>query len=329
MKPPYPLLLALPLLGACAAGGPPPPVELSEGRGYYWNRSAERLAEDGYPDGQHRYRDPNASMLLDADGIPYGKGSYFQGAEALEHPYLELGEDYLESARGIRLWHSGCCTVPLLGNALELLDQALVELQEQLQLDLPTKLNVYTPADLEEYARLTGREYWVTHVVEGNNIVLEPVDVLYRRMLVGHATRAAVALALLDLNTHGQLPPWLREGLSSYLAEEGREHVMLVQQFRLAGVPVLLAPEQVVRDISPLVDLQAGRLARYNAFLMVWQLSERHGFARVRELLGRLSQGSTFEAACRQVYGLGHEALLERLDPREFGEPSLVPATPQ
>ena len=85
---------------------------------------------------------------------------------------------------------------------------------------------------------------------------------------------------------------WFREGLSSYLAEEGNDHVSFMQQWRLAGKEVLWGPDEMLRFIHPLVDREQGRIARYNAFLMIWNLSETYGFARVQQLLDLVENGA-------------------------------------
>ena len=317
--------LALPaVLLACAqvfagCGSSAPPLE--EGRGLHWAWSEEKLEAEGYPGYRDEYSSVQWGVLYDDEGVAYGPKSYFEGRTRLEHPHLTVTDDYLES-RWVRIHRSGCCTEPLLGHFLEILDLAWADLTEALGYVPPLKLSVHTSADVETYRREAGVDIWVTHLVVGPSIVFQPVDVLFRRTLAGHAAYAAVAQALVDMQTHGRIPMWLREGLSSYLAQEGFEHLSFMREFRLQGQDVLMTPAEVEANVYPLVDRRLGRMARYNAFLMVWHLSETYGWERVQRLLAAVEAGEDFDDAVREVYGLEVDDWIALLDPTVNGEPT-------
>jgi hypothetical protein len=154
-------------------------------------------------------------------------------------------------------------------------------------------------------------------------VVFSPIDILFRRTLAGHAVYSALAQSMLDLKCGGRIPPWLREGLSSFLAEEGFEHLSFMGEFR-AERDVLMHPDEVDRWVFPLIDRNNGRIARYNAFLMVWHLSENYGWSRVQDLLDVVERGASFDSAVLQVYGVDTAQLRDAIDPVRNGEPTTV-----
>lgn len=299
------------------------------GRGLHWTWSAQQLAELGYPGYVDAYSSAQWGVLYDDAGIAYGPKSFFEGRTRLEHPHLTVNDEFVQS-RWIRLHRSECCSEALLGHFLEIMDLAWKDVGEHIGFVPEVPLSVYSPADVESYKREAGLDIWVTHLVTGPSILMQPIDVLFRRTLAGHAAYAAVTQSLLDLHTHGRIPMWLREGISSYLAQEGFEHLSFMGEFRAAGHPVLMTPAQVETHVYPLLDRRNGRIARYNAFLMVWTLSESYGWERVRALLAAVSEGADFAAAVQSVYGMELEPWLALLDPTVNGEPttSVPPRNP-
>jgi hypothetical protein len=182
------------------------------------------------------------------------------------------------------------------------------------------KIQIYAAPTLVDYKRVTGKDFWVTQVVDGPFIAYEPIGILWSRTLALHAIRNGVATSFLDMKCGGNLPHWLRSGLASYLAEEGGVLEDFMNQFRTDG-SVLLSSQEVLRTIYPLTDKETGRIAQYNAFLMAWNLAQNYGWDRVVQLLDLLQQGVLFEKAVPEVYGVSVSRLLELLDPQKLGDP--------
>lgn len=295
----------------------------SAGRGLHWAYTPERLAAEGYPDPKQELSSREWGVLFDDEGIPYGPRSFFIDQQQQEHPYLTVTDAYLES-RYVRVHESTCCGPALLGHYLEICDLAVVEISERLNMDAVPKLNVFVADDLDDWRRVSGVDFWVTHHTVGPSIQVQPVSMLFRRTLAGHTAYASIAEALLDTKTHGRIPRWLREGIASYLSEEGFEHLSFMVEFRARGEEVLMTPAEVERNVYPLADRTLGRKARYNAFLMVWTLSETYGWNRVQDLLDRVATGEDFEDAVEAVYGVDDEAWLALLDPTVNGEPTVT-----
>lgn len=310
--------LALLLVTGCAG----PKRSLDTGRGLYWAWTEERLQQDGYPGSSpEKYSSTEWGVLYDDEGITYGPKSYVDGRQMLDHPYLELTDAYLQS-RWIRLSRSDCCTEPLLGHYLEICDLAWMDITTQLRHRPQQRINIHSPSDMEGYFAVTGADFAQSFVVSANSVIVQPIDVLFRRTLAGHVAYAAVGEALIAMQTHGAAPAWLQTGLASYLAKEGFEHLSFVNEFRARRESVLLTPVEVSATLVPFASRETGRIARYNAFLMAWYLCEHHGFDRVVALLAQMEAGASFDAAVRAVYGVDETTLLAAIDPSVLGEPT-------
>lgn len=312
----------LPGVALLLAGCGSPNSSLDTGQGLYWTWTDERLENEGYPGSSpENYSSMEWGLLYDDDGVTYGPRSFYDGRQMVDHPYLELTDEYLQS-RWVRVPRSECCTEPLLGHYLEICDLAWMDITTQLGYRPTQRINVHSPDDMEDFYRVTGADFAQSFVVSGHSVVVQPIDVLFRRTLAGHVAYAAVGEALIAMQTHGTAPPWLQTGLASYFAKEGFEHLSFVKEFRPRRASILLTPDEVNAGLVPFVSRETGRVARYNAFLMAWHLSERYGLDRVAQLLGAMEQGASFDEAVPMVYGVHASALLAAIDPTVLGEPT-------
>jgi hypothetical protein len=313
-----PALLALLMLIGCGGGK----QSIDTGRGLYWSYSEQRLQSDGYPGSSpEKYSSAEWGVLYDDEGIAYGPKSFYDRRQRLDHPHFEVTDQYLQS-RWVRVPRSECCTEGLLGHFLEICDLAWMDLTTQLRYRPTVRINVFVPANLDDYYLVTGASFEQNFVAHSNMIVSQPVDLLFRRTLAGHTAYAGIGESVIAMKTHGTCPPWLQTGLASYLAKEGFEHLSFMGEFRGTRESVLIPPGQVMEDLVPFTSREAGRVARYNAFLMAWYLSENHGFERVVQLLDHLGSGRSFGEAVRMTYGVDEAALLAAIDPTALGEPT-------
>jgi hypothetical protein len=310
--------IALLLLVGCGSGKP----TLDTGRGLYWSWTPARLQSDGYPGSSpEKYSSLEWGVLYDDEGIPYGPKSYFDGRTRLEHPYFEVTDAFMQS-RWVRIGLSDCCTEPLIGHFLEICDLAWMDITTQLGYRPDARINVFSPPNLDAYYLATGADFARTFVTTSNMVVIQPIDVLFRRTLAGHAAYAGIGEAIIEMQTNGTAPVWLRTGLASYLAQEGFEHLSFMAEFRPQRDSILLTPAQVIEDLVPLNERQTARVARYNAFLMAWHLSEHHGFDRIVQLLDHMGAGMTVAQAVEATYGVDEATLLAAIDPTVLGEPT-------
>ncbi len=325
-------IACLVFVGGCAStGGMPQP-----GMGLYPAFDAPRIAEKGYPNDLNQpYWWPAGSqgewgILYDDEGVPYGPNTYYHFKTRLDHPDLVVTDSTM-TGRWFTVNRSAGVREEMTGRWLELHDLFHEDMKDALHFKPEGKIQIYAAPTLIDYKRVTGKDFWVTQVVDGPFIAYEPIGILWTRTLALHAIRNGVATSFLDMKCHGNLPHWLRSGLASYLAEEGGVLEDFMNQFR-SYRPVLLSSREVVRTIYPLTDKESGRIAQYNAFLMAWHLAQDYGWDKVVQLLDLLQQGALFEEAVPQVYGVGVPRLLELLDPQTLGDPgapkSESPAAP-
>ena len=241
------LLVVLFVLAGCSGG------TLTEGRGRYWAHTEQRLEIEGYPDFKHDFSNLEWGVLFDDEGVPYGPRAFFHHETQQDHRYLTVTDEYLQS-RWVRVYQSPCCGTALTGHFLEILDLAVVDVSDMLRMDTVPMLSVFGTDDVQHWRRVSGRDFWVTHLTDGPSILVQPVNTLFQRTLAGHVAYAAVAEAFLDVKTSGRVPRWFREGVASYVAEEGFEHLSFVLEFRARDVPVLMTPEEVQQHVFPLID---------------------------------------------------------------------------
>lgn len=288
--------------------------------------TVDDLARHGFPDHQHRYFWPEYEPPRDADGREYGIGSLCSGIVSKERPDLETAPGLLGLGRftlAFKQDAAPCYVAPYLG----LCEMAERDLARVLDLTPPGNLHIVSHDDMAAYTAATGLGPWRMFALAGDTCQVQPVGILARRTLIGHAAWDMTARWTLDRQA-GALPLWLRDGIAAWFAELGVHLVNYMAQPRLLELPVLQDPAQTQAVLAgpPLADPEADRLeyrrARYNAFLMVWRLVEHHGgVANLRALIHAVRDGEDADAACRRVYGTDPAGLALLLDPRVHGEP--------
>lgn len=333
VRPTHLLLTALLLAGAVAAAGEPAPeghpalLPELDPDGPFPRFTAEELARHGFPDHQHRYFWPGYAPPVDAEGREYGIGSMCRGIVSKERPELETAPGLIRLGRYSLAFledAAPCYVAPYLG----LCEMAEKDLARVLDLEPSGDLHIVSPDDMAAYTEATGLGAWRMFDLAGDTCTVQPVGILARRTLIGHAAWDMVARWTLDSQLGDRAPVWLRDGTAGWFAELGVHLVNYTAQMRLAQMPVLLDPAETeaVLAAPPLADAEQDRLAyrraRYNAFLMVWHLVEhRGGVANLRALLHAVRDGEDADAASRRIYGEGLADLTASLDPRAVGEP--------
>lgn len=322
-------LLGLPLAGGSAVAqieghaNDLPPLTPDA---YFPRCTYAELEGIGYPDHMHAWNWPGWTPLVDEDGHAFGPGSMCVGDSVTAFPGL-VSRDSVQGLGHFVLYHNpGYKNCDML-YFLELLDLAGHRVPPLLGLPLHGTLHVHNPDSIDAYRAETGYDVWRLYHLDGDICVPEPLPVLQARTLDGHAIFALVTEWLLAKNIQVELPPWLRAGLASYVAENGVHLANYMNEFRSRG-PVLFSPPLIdsILGGSPnpnaAADREMYRRATYSAFLMVWELVENQGgLEAMRDLLDRLRGGTDLDEAFRLVYGMGRQDLEAMLDPAMLGEP--------
>ena len=295
---------------------------------------AADLAHHGYPDHQHVYFWPGWLAPLDEQGAAYGFGSFCAGLHTRDRDGFVVEAGRVAFAPFVMMFDADaepCLVAPFLGFC----EMALVDARSLLGLDPVGELTMANPSDTAAYTARTGYGTWRMSRYGNGAAVVQPVGILARRTLIAHAARDLVARWLLDVNGAGELPAWFREGLSAWFAEMGVHLCNYMAGFRIEG-SVLMSPTDIDSILSSPadddveVDRRQYRVARYGAFLMVWQLVEHHGgLEPLRDLLTAIGNGIAPDKAFRAAYGHDLSELATLLDPQLTGEPIGVEVQPR
>ncbi len=289
--------------------------------------SPEQLAWNGYPDHQHAYFWPDWVIPVDEAGAEYGFGSMCRGVVSknrsdlkVEPGKLSLGFYDLEFSREAK----PCFVAPYLG----LCEMAEQDVRDILGLSPRGRLRIINPDDVPAYKALTGYGVWRMFRLSDDVAVVQPVGILARRTLIGHAAWDMVAQWSIKSNTGDTLPEWMVQGTAAWFCELGVHLCNYMAMDRATGVAILMSPDQVEIDLRADVmaddeaDKTMWRRARYNAFLMVWRLVEHHGgLDSLRDLLQSVAAGDDADHAVRRIYGHDLAGLATALDPLVHGEP--------
>jgi stage II sporulation protein D len=87
---------------------------------------------------------------------------------------------------------------------------------------LPT-INVNINDTTGDFVGRTGQPWWAAAATRGNQIELQPLEVLKRRGSLHTALRHELAHVFIDAVSRSRAPHWLAEGFALYLAGEGRQ----------------------------------------------------------------------------------------------------------
>jgi stage II sporulation protein D len=84
-------------------------------------------------------------------------------------------------------------------------------------------INVNLNDTTGDFVGRTGQPWWAAAATRGNQIELQPLEVLKRRGSLQTALRHELAHVFIDAISRGRAPHWLAEGFALHLAGEGRQ----------------------------------------------------------------------------------------------------------
>jgi hypothetical protein len=275
--------------------------------------SKSTLESTGYPDHMHRF-------FWSGYNVEPGPGMFCQGAILKEVEGLEITETKISFAQTDIIFNPGfepCQVIP----ALEFVEYALDRCEKVLNIKPVSNLHLIMPNNGQHYSEMTGYGTWRKFKLVGDNCI----PMMISSVMIAHT--------MVDMTTQwllhgcGEIPDWFANGLGAYIADMGPHFISYVAMYRPDG-EILLTPMETDMQLyhdplpDPGTDKKGFRIARYNAFIMVWNLVEYNGgLDALQELLAELSAGTDFNLACEKVYNMPLSGLLNKISPKKTGEP--------
>ena len=175
------------------------------------------------------------------------------------------------------------------------------------------KIVVIGSKDLDEYRVVTRKEWWYYGAIDGDTIYFEPFDVMIKRHIADVGYTQRLAQAALNRRSGGRIPPWLREAVATRLAGEGAIIKMQSEEFRLAGQRLDFSPDEIDVAIAAGEDRYHSRVSYYGAYRMLENLLAFAGMNDVYLFVDKLGAGMSLDEASQAAFGMGYEALLDRV----------------
>jgi hypothetical protein len=169
-------------------------------------------------------------------------------------------------------------------------------------------LTVICAETMPEFTDDTGFQWYVYAKVSADEIVFQPVDVLYVRTLAEVAVQRTYHEWGIGRLSAGRSPQWLMQGLSSLLA--GEEQVLENQMKEFEGSPVKLPLDKIEIALRKKEDRKAYRIALYDAWRMVRRLAAAHGQEKVAEVIVLMGSEKKRDKAFRKVFGQSYDQVV-------------------
>ena len=171
------------------------------------------------------------------------------------------------------------------GYVLDLLEHSRADLLERVSnagIDINlANLDLIFNASTGDFVARTGMPSWAAAATDKNKIELQPLPLLKQRRILESTLRHELAHAVID--TLGNSPRWLAEGMAIYLAGEGK----LLDPYRSDNSP---SAETIDHQLNAPQSPAEMRTAYANAYFLVRELIRAHG---ENALWKRLAQRSS------------------------------------
>jgi hypothetical protein len=166
------------------------------------------------------------------------------------------------------------------------------------------KLKIISPLEMEEFEKLSGREWWHYSRIEGDQITLQPIYILFQRQLGEIAIAHEYHEWAIGKLSKDKAPRLLTEGLASHLSEE--KTVLQQQIAKLADEDKKMTPDEIEKTLQKESKMEPSRLAYYHAHRLVTGIIHYHGDESLKLVMKRLGEGvhldSAFMEACDKSY---------------------------
>ena len=175
------------------------------------------------------------------------------------------------------------------------------------------KLKVVCAPEMEDYTKMTGRDWWQYSKIEKNQITYQPVYILHQRNLGEVAIQHEFVEWAIGQLSDGRAPRWLEEGLASHLSGEA---ILLANQLtEFKDQPLEMTFEQIEKQLAKEKDRVLTRIAYYHAYRMVETLISRQGESKLKNLVLKMRDDLDVNNACLIVFEKSYdEVLTEAMD---------------
>lgn len=174
--------------------------------------------------------------------------------------------------------------------------------------DPAESLVVVCAETMPEFSDDTGLPWYVYAKVGVDEIVLQPIDVLYVRTLAEEAVQRTYHEWGIGRLSAGRAPEWLKNGLSSLLA--GEDQVLENQMKEFAGSPAKLSHDEIEKALRKKDDRRAYRIALYDAWRMVRRLTAAHGEEKLAEVIVLMGSEKKRDKAFQAVFGQSYDEIV-------------------
>ena len=175
------------------------------------------------------------------------------------------------------------------------------------------KLVLIGASDLDEYRLLTRKEWWYYGYVRGDTIYFEPLDILMKRNIAEMSITQRIAQVALNRRSDGRIPLWLKEAVASRIA--GEKDILDIQlpEFQNEGRNMYPSPQEIESAIAAGTDRGDTRIAYHASYRMLEKLLATHSMDNVLSFLDRLKEGKTLDQSSQEAFGIGYDALLDKI----------------
>jgi hypothetical protein len=171
-----------------------------------------------------------------------------------------------------------------------------------------SRLTVICAMDMTDYTDRTGNQWWTYATIDDDELVFQPIDVLWQRDLLDMAVRREYYVWGIGKLTGGRAPRWFTHGLASMMSEE--DEVLQGFLFEYKDDDLEFELDDVESGLKNDKDRKPYRLGRYAAFRMVRRLSAAHGQEKMSEVVERLGEGQKHKKAFEATFGQSYDELV-------------------
>lgn len=233
----------------------------------------------------------------------------------LKKKYGITRDEYWRNRGGVlgnelfEVWYpSGRVTVTHGMHAFGLFMEAQETFQDFFGDSPPDRLIIFTSAHIEDFRKLTNRDFWFYSEISGDSITMQPIWILSKRGIDRQAIRHEYHQWALGKLTGYTAPRWLEEGVASWLVDEGELLKLQIHEF--GGGSEKMHPEMLQEILTHEEEKGDSRLAYYHSYMMVNTLVNRYGEDKLRELVLNLTRGEDVIESFQNAYGMDYEKVI-------------------